>query len=87
MVVFGYPTPQQAERAKPERFDLRYIVQENAYRELTAEEMRDMFAGRTAARTYEAWMQAFCERKYNSGFAREMSRSVRKYLEDFAQDE
>ena len=28
------------------------------------------------------WMQAFCSRKYNSGFAREMTRSVREYLKD-----
>ncbi len=83
MVVFGYPTKQQKEREKPRRFDQRYIVQENGYHELTQEELCAMFADRTAARTFEAWMQAFCERKYNSDFSREMSRSVRKYLEDF----
>ena len=83
MVVFGYPTDQQKEREKPRRFDQKYIVQENAYHELTHDELRAMFAPRTAARTYKEWMQAFCVRKYNSDFAREMSRSVRKYLEDF----
>ena len=83
MVVFGYPTDQQKEREKPRRFDQRYIVQENGYHELTQDELRAMFADRTAARTFEAWMQAFCDRKYNSDFSREMSRSVREYLEDF----
>ena len=87
MVVFGYPTAQQKEREKPRRFDQKYIVQENGYHELTEDELRDMFSERTAAQTYEAWMQAFCDRKYNSDFAREMSRSVRKYLSDFMQEE
>lgn len=83
MVVFGYPTAQQKAREKPARFDLRYIVQENAYHELGADELREMFADRVGARSYEDWMQAFCVRKYNSDFSREMSRSVRKFLESF----
>lgn len=83
MIVFGYPTEQQKQREKPRRFDTKYIVQENAYHELTPDELREMFAERTAARTFETWMRAFCERKYNSDFAREMSRSVRLYLEEF----
>ena len=45
-----------------------------------------MFAKRAAARGFEDWMQAFCQRKYNSDFAREMSRSVRLYLKDFDQE-
>ena len=85
MLVFGYPTPQQAQREKPRRFDPAYIVQENSYHELTDDELRKMFAERTAVQGFETWMQAFCDRKYNSGFAREMSRSVRIYLDDFLQ--
>ena len=50
MIVFGYPTEQQRQREKPRRFDLKYIVQENGYRELTPDELREMFAERTAAR-------------------------------------
>lgn len=84
MVVFGYPTGQQKDREKPKRFDQRYIVQENGYHTLTKEELTAMFAERTSNRTFESWLQAFCDRKYNSGFAREMSRSVRKYLEDYS---
>ena len=60
---------------------MKYIVSENGYRELSAEELREMFAERTGERSYEEWMNAFCERKYNSDFAREMSRSVRAFLE------
>ncbi len=83
MVVFGYPTEQQKARKKPDRFDQRFIVCENAYHELTGVELREMFADRTGTRSYEEWIQAFCQRKYNSDFAREMSRSVRKVLKDF----
>ena len=36
-----------------------------------------------AAWDEKKWMQAFCNRKYNSDFAREMTRSVAKYLEEF----
>lgn len=83
MLVFGYPTEQQKAREKPARFDLKYIVQENTYRELEEADFREMFAGRTESRSYEEWMKAFCERKYNSDFSIEMSRSVRKFLETF----
>ena len=84
MVVFGYPTEQQKRREKPARVELPYIVRENTYRVHGAEELRAMFAGKTGGLTYEQWMQAFCMRKYESAFSREMSRSVRKYLEEFA---
>lgn len=85
MVVFGYPTSQQRDRVKPARFDLRYTVQENAYHVLTEEELRRMFAERAGARGFDDWMRAFHARKYDSGFSREMSRSVRKYLEEFGE--
>ena len=87
MLVFGYPTEQQLEREKPKRVSLQYIVHENAYHQLSGEETCEMFSGRLGGKSYEQWMSAFCSRKYHSGFAREMSRSVRKYLEDFNPDE
>ena len=83
MLVFGYPTEQQKQRQKPERVALRHIVHENGYRSMGAGELREMFAGKAAARPYEEWMCAFCERKYNADFSREMSRSVETYLESF----
>ena len=86
MVVFGYPTEQQKSRKKPDRADMKYIVQENSYSPLSAAELRDMYAERTSATSFEQWMKAFCERKYNSDFSREMSRSVRAYLADFDQE-
>ena len=83
MVVFGYPTAQQLEREKPERVEMRHIVHENAYREMEDGEYREMYAERCGLRGYEDWMRSFCNRKYNSDFSREMSRSVSEYLKDF----
>ncbi len=83
MLVFGWPTKQQKERQKPERCDLKHIVHENTYRSMDGAELRAMFAHECKNRTYEEWCSAFCKRKYNSDFSREMSRSVAKYMEQF----
>ncbi|HML45493.1 MAG TPA: nitroreductase family protein [Clostridia bacterium] len=83
MLVFGYPSPQQLRREKPERCDLKHIIHENAYRRMDGPELREMLAHQTGAHSFEDWSHAFCERKYNSDFSREMSRSVAKYLEAF----
>ena len=83
MLIFGYPTDQQKSRPKPERVDQKYIVHENGYKPLSDKDLEDMWTHRSGERGYEAWMQAFCSRKYNSDFAREMTRSVGKYLEQF----
>lgn len=82
MLVMGYPTEQQLRRKKPERVDMKYVVHENSYHELSAKELQDMLSSHAGGQDYQTWMKAFCERKYNSDFSREMSRSVRKYLED-----
>lgn len=63
--------------------ELSHVVHENGYREMDAEELREMFSSKAGNRTYEDYMKPFCERKYNSEFSREMTRSVGKYLEDF----
>lgn len=83
MLVFGYPTEKQLERAKPKRVPMEHIVHENGYRRMDGAELRNMFAGKAGARDYEEWMQAFCTRKYESDFSREMTRSVGEYLKDF----
>ena len=83
MVVFGHPTQQQLEREKPKRVEMKHVVHENAYREMEGGEYREMYAERCGMRSYEDWMRAFCERKYNSDFSREMTRSVNEYLKDF----
>ena len=83
MLVFGYPTEQQKNREKPRRADMCHIVHENSYREMDGDELSSLFSIRTEKKSYEDYMKAFCERKYNSDFSREMSRSVREYLKQF----
>lgn len=83
MLIFGYPTDQQKSRPKPERVDQKYIVHENGYKPLSKNDLEEMWTPRSGERGYEAWMQAFCNRKYNSDFSQEMTRSVSKYLEQF----
>lgn len=83
MLVFGYPTQQQKEREKPKRVELSYVVHENFYRTMDAEDRREMWEDKATAISYEEWMKRFCERKYNSDFSKEMSRSVEVYLKGF----
>ena len=82
MLVFGYPTQQQKNRQKTERCALKHTVHENAYRTMDGQELREMFKPR-ATNGFDAYMSAFCKRKYDSDFAREMTRSVAKYLKQF----
>ena len=83
MLVMGWPTRQQKEREKPARCGLRHIVHENAYRPMDGAELEEMLAHQAGERPYADWLRAFCQRKYNSGFSREMSRSAALYLEQF----
>ncbi|HJC00178.1 MAG TPA: nitroreductase family protein [Candidatus Flavonifractor merdavium] len=83
MVVFGYPTDQQKAREKPHRRAMEHIVHENAYRRMDGAELEAMLADHAGQRSYTDWLQAFCQRKYNSDFSREMSRSAVEYLKRF----
>lgn len=83
MLVFGYPTDQQKNRKKPERCRLEDMVQENVYQRRDGQQLRKMFDKETKNRSFEEWSQAFCKRKYNSDFSKEMSRSVQEYLKDY----
>lgn len=82
MLIFGFPTEQQRERPKPERVGLEFIVHENGYRELSGPELERMWTPRSDG-NYAEWMRAFCARKYNSDFSKEMTRSVAEYLKQF----
>lgn len=86
MLIFGYPTEQQMGRPKPERVKMEYIVHENGYCPMSPQQLEEMWTPGTGARGYTEWMRAFCNRKYNSDFAREMTRSVAKYLEQFEEE-
>jgi len=86
MLVFGYPTQQQKDREKPRRAAMKHVVHENGYRELDGTELKEMFLPRCGVKGFDDWMQAFCQRKYNSDFSREMTRSVERYLDDFLEE-
>ena len=76
MLVFGWPTQQQKDRPKPQRCAMEHIVHENGYRTMDGAELRDAFGYKASTSGFDAWCTAFHNRKYDSGFAREMSRSV-----------
>lgn len=84
MLIFGRPTRQQQDRAKPARFPREAVVCENVYRDRTEAELRADFAARAGGEyDFDAKIPPFCAFKYNSDFSREMSRSAAVYLKDF----
>ena len=83
MLVFGYPTEQQAEREKPPRSDSRYIVHENSYNRMNEEQLRGLLRRNIGDENYNERLKAFCKRKFNSDFSREMTRSMAEYLKEF----
>ena len=87
MLVFGYPTEQQLARQKPARAAMTHIVHENGYRRMDAAELAQTLGHDTGAKPYGEWLKAFCQRKYQSDFAREMTRSVERYLAAFRGDQ
>ncbi len=83
MLVFGYPTEQQKSRKKPERCDLEDIVCENRYERKNDAQIRKLFHKKYDKKGFEDWIQKFCNRKYNSDFSKEMTRSVGEYLKNY----
>ncbi len=89
MLVIGYPTQQQKDRKKPERFAAQYVVGENGYPHLTDAEILECFQDQYTRQNPKSTLSvtqhldAFCKRKYNSAFSGEMTRSVAEYLESF----
>jgi nitroreductase len=87
MLVFGYPTPQQRERAYTRRFDEKFILFENQYHRLNKEEFDEMFAEQQrnlpAGKSMQGITtvgQATYLRKFSADFSMEMRRSVREIL-------
>ena len=88
MLVMGHPTPAQLARKKPRRFDVDGVVFENRYHDPSDDELRELLAQKEGHTSdpddgFDAWLSAFCRRKWNSGFSREMSASVARTLADF----
>jgi nitroreductase len=87
MLVFGYPTEQQKQREMTTRFDEKFILFENGYRQLDSTELDEMFAEREsqmprgkAMQGIDNFGQAMYLRKFDSEFSIEMSRSAREWL-------
>ena len=83
MVVFGRGTEQQLARPKPGRCPREQMVHQNGYREMDGAELRQMLEWKRGERSYEEWLTAFWQRKYESDFSREMSRSVAECLKEY----
>lgn len=90
MLVFGYPTEQQKNREKPCRFSLDDIVHENTYDDKKAHSMERMISERQSIEDdaqLHLWIDKFCNRKYNSEFSIEMSRSCEEMIKSFCSAE
>ena len=83
MVVYGYPDLDHIQKEKPKRVDNKYVIFKDEYKRLSKDEIKDMFKDKTIVKSYEDWLKAFMERKYNSDFSKEMSRSGDKYIERY----
>lgn len=83
MLMLGYPNQQQKERQKPQRQPMSMVVRENGYVPFTDDELAQLLEP-APGQTPEARFQAFCQRKYNSDFSREMTRSVAAYLAELS---
>ncbi len=91
MLVFGYPTEQQKERAQPERFDKKFIVFENKYKQLEKNEFDEMYAkiNDKIRNNNQGKLDKNCgeiqyTRKYTADFADEMNRSARAALKNWS---
>ena len=62
---------------------LEFLVQENTYAPLSDDDLRRMLLKNCTEETYESWLRAFHARKYDSDFAREMTRSVAAFLRQY----
>jgi FMN reductase (NADPH)/FMN reductase [NAD(P)H] len=84
MVVFGYPTEQQRERQQPDRFDKKFIVFENKYRQLEKAEFDEMYASThermksfNNGKLERTCGEVMYTKKYTADFTKEMNRSAR----------
>lgn len=83
MLVYGYPSESQIKRNKPARFDSKFIVHNNAYKQFDAGFHREMHTKENMLKPVNDYIQAFCQRKYMSDFALEMNRSASVYIDGF----
>ena len=88
MVCFGYPSKEQKERERTERFGEEFIVYKNQYRHLGEDEFKEMYssmhermmAGSAEVRDQRSVGIRMYKRKFSADYSLEMRRSVRAIL-------
>ena len=87
MLCFGYPTVQQRNRPKPPRHPVEALVHENGYDLDKAAQMPRMlgFQQGKSGEVLEDYIRRFCQRKWNSDFSVEMSRSCTAMVQDWCE--
>lgn len=94
MLVFGYPTVQQTERTKPARFEIKDIVYENSYLDLSKDEVLYILEKRlkksfSDLNDFELkdkainMVKRMYNAKQNTPFFEEMIRSLQLMIEEF----
>ena len=88
MLVMGYPTEQQKTRQKPARFTVEDMVHENSYDMAKSGRMAAMLSGQNGkeGEALADYVVRFCNRKWNSEFSREMSRSCTEMVKDWIKE-
>ena len=81
MLVFGYPTQQQIDRKKPARIGREFIVHENRYQQMDANQYENMIEAQsklagTPAVSVNNYYSDLYKRKYQAAFTQEMNRSA-----------
>ena len=85
MLCIGYPTAQQQARPKPPRHAVSDLVHENGYSMEKSAEMSRMLQTQQGkeGEEFADWLNRFCNRKWNSEFSKEMSRSCTEMVKDW----
>ena len=88
MLCIGYPTEQQMNRPKPPRFAVADLVHENGYDPKKAD-MGVMLMERNDIPEEELgdFVRRFCNRKWNSEFSCEMSRSCAQIIRSWCRED
>jgi nitroreductase len=92
LLCFGYPTPQQMEREQTSRFQEKFIVFKNQYRQFSSSEFDEMhhetqkkaFHNRKEIMGARNVGQLTYTRKFNADFSKELNRSVQAILKEWS---
>ena len=87
MLCFGYPTGQQQNRPKPPRHPVEALVHENGYdleKSARMPQMLETQQGKSGEALAD-YIRRFCQRKWNSDFSVEMSRSCAEMVRDWCE--